>query len=75
MKFPVALQWLIVPMGLGIGMPVAAQPITPANNSDTTVTQSGTQFDIGGGMLSGKTTNLFHDFGRFGLDQGHNAIC
>ena len=51
-----------------------AQSITPANDgTGTTVTPSGDQYDITGGMLSGDGDNLFHSFEQFGLNAGEIA--
>ncbi|NJN71535.1 MAG: filamentous hemagglutinin N-terminal domain-containing protein [Limnothrix sp. RL_2_0] len=74
MNFSVMLRWLIFLISLGFSLPVIAQPITSSSNATgTTVNQSGKQFDIGGGALSGDAKNLFHDFDRFGLNQGQIA--
>jgi filamentous hemagglutinin family protein len=48
-----------------------AQPIVPANDLGTNVSQQGNRFDIGGGTQAG--ANLFHSFQQFGLNQGQIA--
>lgn len=54
--------------------PVLAQSIIPASDdTGTTVTQNGNQFDIQGGSLSSDETNLFHSFQEFGIDSGQIA--
>jgi filamentous hemagglutinin family protein len=54
--------------------PVQAQSITPANDgTNTIVSPNGSQFNIGGGQLSGNGANLFHSFEKFGLSQGQIA--
>ena len=51
-----------------------AQSITPAiDGTETTVTQSGDQYDITGGTVSGDGANLFHSFQQFGLSAGEVA--
>ncbi|MBE9031830.1 filamentous hemagglutinin N-terminal domain-containing protein, partial [filamentous cyanobacterium LEGE 11480] len=55
-----------------------ALPIVPAaDGTGTRVNQSGPQFNINGGTLSGDQANLFHSFQRFGLnaDQIANFIA
>jgi filamentous hemagglutinin family protein len=56
--------------------PVNAQPmpITPASDgTGTVINQTGNQFDIKGGSLSGDSQNLFHSFEQFGLSEGQIA--
>jgi len=54
--------------------PVLAQSIIPANDdTGTTVTQNGNQYDITGGSLSSDGTNLFHSFQEFGIESGQIA--
>ncbi len=54
--------------------PSRAQSITPEpSGTDTTVTPSGSRFDIGGGQLSQDGKNLFHSFTNFGLQQNQIA--
>jgi len=53
---------------------VEANSITPANDgTDTVVTPNGNRLDISGGKLSGDGANLFHSFGRFGLESNEIA--
>ena len=54
--------------------PVFAQSITPTlDDTGTTVTTNGNQFNIQGGTLSQNGDNLFHSFQQFGLSQGESA--
>ncbi|MEM9089738.1 MAG: filamentous hemagglutinin N-terminal domain-containing protein, partial [Cyanobacteria bacterium P01_F01_bin.53] len=54
--------------------PATAQAITPSlDGTGTTVTQTGTQFDIEGGSLSANGDNLFHSFQDFQLGSGERA--
>jgi filamentous hemagglutinin family protein len=56
--------------------PVNAQPvpITPASDgTGTVVNQTGNQFEINGGSLSGEGQNLFHSFEQFGLSEDQIA--
>lgn len=65
---------LVVSVGLWHGgAPVArSQPIVAApDGTGTVVTQSGTQFNIGGGTQRGG--NLFHSLERFNLDANQTA--
>jgi filamentous hemagglutinin family protein len=59
------------PTGFFKSNPASAQPIIPANDLGTNVTQQGGQFNIGGGTQAG--ANLFHSFQQFGLNQGQIA--
>ncbi|MCS6288210.1 MAG: filamentous hemagglutinin N-terminal domain-containing protein [Nitrospira sp.] len=52
------------------GQAQVTPPITPSG-MNTTVTQSGTLFDITGGTRPGNGPNLFHSFGEFGVP-AHN---
>jgi filamentous hemagglutinin family protein len=61
-------------MAAGLGGAIATTPalaqIPPnisAGDLDTTVTQTGNQYLIQGGQLSGDAANLFHSFDRFSL--------
>ncbi|MEQ8383907.1 MAG: hypothetical protein RH949_16260 [Coleofasciculus sp. A1-SPW-01] len=50
---------------------VQAKSITAANDgTGIQVTQTGNQWDISGGSLSGNGDNLFHSFTQFGLNAG-----
>jgi filamentous hemagglutinin family protein len=51
-----------------------AQLIIPAQDGvNTTVSQTGTVFNIDGGVTSRNGVNLFHSFQRFGLDTNQTA--
>ncbi|XGV94454.1 MAG: CHAT domain-containing protein [Leptolyngbya sp. BL-A-14] len=59
-------------LGLMAGLPAQAQSITAApDGTNTSVTRSGSRYDIGGGTQSG--TNLFQSFQRFGLSTSETA--
>ncbi|MBW4472549.1 MAG: CHAT domain-containing protein [Stenomitos rutilans HA7619-LM2] len=59
-------------LGLATGLPVRAQSITAApDGTNTSVTLSGSRYDIGGGAQSG--TNLFQSFQRFGVSANETA--
>ena len=62
----VALGTLLLPIS------VQAQSITPADSA-TSIQQTGTQYQIDGGNLSGDSTTLFHSFDQFGLLTGESA--
>ncbi|MEM7796943.1 MAG: hypothetical protein AAF579_21150, partial [Cyanobacteria bacterium P01_C01_bin.118] len=51
---------------------VQAQSITSADTV-TTVQQTGNQFQIDGGNLSGDSATLFHSFDQFGLLTNESA--
>ncbi|MCS6294937.1 MAG: filamentous hemagglutinin N-terminal domain-containing protein [Nitrospira sp.] len=63
---------LIQPFLPAIGQSQTAAPIT-SSGLNTTVTQSGTTFDITGGTRPGGGSNLFHSFGEFGVPTHHVA--
>ncbi|MEM9538862.1 MAG: CHAT domain-containing protein [Cyanobacteria bacterium P01_E01_bin.42] len=72
MKFSCFLRYysLILPalVGVGIVLPLTAQPIVPEiDGTKTTVNAEGEIFHIEGGALSGDGKNLFHSFEEFGL--------
>ncbi|MEO0430702.1 MAG: CHAT domain-containing protein [Cyanobacteria bacterium J06656_5] len=52
--------------------PAHTQSITPADTA-TTIQQTGTQYQIDGGNLSGDSATLFHSFDQFGLLTGESA--
>jgi filamentous hemagglutinin family protein len=55
-------------------LPLAAQPIVPAQDgTQTQVLPNGDRYDILGGTRSSDGTNLFHSFERFGLDPHQTA--
>jgi large exoprotein involved in heme utilization and adhesion len=63
----------LLPWALAFGvLPVRAQ-VVPSATDGSLVNQSGGQFRITGGQVSGNRTNLFHSFDRFGLSQGQVA--
>ncbi|WP_448526328.1 CHAT domain-containing protein [Parathermosynechococcus lividus] len=69
--------WRSLPLTLlcwGMFTSRVAGQITPAPNATgTTVTQTGQQFDIGGGTLSSNGKNLFHIFRDFNVGSGQTA--
>jgi filamentous hemagglutinin family protein len=68
--------WLSFMLFSTVVNPVNAQPIrmTPASDgTGTVIHQTGNQFDINGGSLSGDGQNLFHSFEQFGLSEGQIA--
>ncbi|MEL6333931.1 MAG: filamentous hemagglutinin N-terminal domain-containing protein, partial [Cyanobacteria bacterium J06626_26] len=52
--------------------PAYAQSITPADTA-TTIQQTGNQYQIDGGNLSGDSATLIHSFDQFGLLTGESA--
>ncbi|HLP88046.1 MAG TPA: CHAT domain-containing protein [Nostocaceae cyanobacterium] len=61
-------------LGISTNNPATAQNITPAaDGTNTLVNQTGDQFNINGGTLSGDGANLFHSFQKFGLDANQIA--
>ncbi|WP_448514251.1 two-partner secretion domain-containing protein [Parathermosynechococcus lividus] len=67
--------WVSLLCAVGTFLPASAlgQIIADPNGTGTHVTQTGQQFDIGGGTFSGNGHNLFHLFRDFGLSQGQIA--
>jgi filamentous hemagglutinin family protein len=57
----------------GLNILSAYAQITSDNTTGTIVNQTGEQFNITGGTLSGDGTNLFHSFSEFGLDTNQIA--
>lgn len=56
------------------GLPLAAQPILPANDgTNTQIMPNGDRFDILGGTPSTDGSNLFHSFEQFNLDSQQTA--
>lgn len=54
--------------------PLAAQPITPANDgTNTQILIDGDRYDILGGTTSADGSNLFHSFEQFNLDPNQTA--
>jgi len=73
-KNRLALQVVIGVLPLAWANAVSAQSITPASNgTGTVILQNGESYTIQGGQLSGDRANLFHSFGRFGLNPNETA--
>jgi filamentous hemagglutinin family protein len=63
----------LLPLAWGLGVSQAGAQVVPTAIDGTVVNQTGNQFGIVGGQVSGDGTNLFHSFERFGLSQGQVA--
>ena len=64
--------WLIQSFAPNPGHTQATSPIT-SSGLNTTVTISGSVYDITGGTRPGNGSNLFHSFGEFGVPTNHVA--
>ncbi|MEC4854117.1 MAG: filamentous hemagglutinin N-terminal domain-containing protein, partial [Jaaginema sp. PMC 1079.18] len=70
----VGLSALLFFLMFKFAQPLAAQPITPANDgTNTQITPTGDRYDILGGTVSTDGTNLFHSFEQFSLDTNQTA--
>ncbi len=63
----------VLPLALGLSVTRVGAQVVPTAIDGTVVNQTGNQFGITGGQVSGDGTNLFHSFDRFGLSQGQVA--
>ena len=74
-RFLKKLYFLVFIFIFWVPRPSLSQSISPANDGTgttvNTLTESSTQYDIGGGTQSGE--NLFHSFEQFGLNAGETA--
>jgi filamentous hemagglutinin family protein len=63
----------LLPLAWGLSISRVGAQVVPTAIDGTVVNQTGNQFGITGGQVSGDGTNLFHSFDRFGLSQGQVA--
>jgi haemagglutination activity domain len=63
----------LLPLALSLSVSRVGAQVVPTAIDGTVVNQTGNQFGISGGQVSGDGTNLFHTFDRFGLSQGQVA--
>ncbi|MEO0648504.1 MAG: filamentous hemagglutinin N-terminal domain-containing protein, partial [Cyanobacteria bacterium J06650_10] len=73
-SWPVPFAWLagiVAAIAPSTNNPAQAQVIPTADGADTTVTQTGEQYDIEGGTQAGN--NLFHEFDQFSLTEDQTA--
>jgi hypothetical protein len=63
----------LLPLALSLSVSRVGAQVVPTAIDGTVVNQTGNQFGIVGGQVSGDGTNLFHSLDRFGLSQGQVA--